>query len=108
VTTYPVPIDLRALKALKRSPLALDIYCWLTYRLSYLKAARVIPWPALQMQFGAGYPDNAQGLRDFKKNFLKQLRKVLLVYRHAKVAEGANGLELKPSRTHIPKTLDSP
>jgi hypothetical protein len=108
VTTYPVPIDLRALKALKRSPLALDIYCWLTYRLSYLKAARVIPWPALQMQFGAGYPDNAQGLRDFKKNFLKQLRKVLLVYRHAKVAEGVNGLELKPSRTHIPKTLDSP
>ena len=28
----PVPVDMRALKALKRSPLALDIYCWLTYR----------------------------------------------------------------------------
>jgi hypothetical protein len=28
-------VDFRALKAL-RSPLALDIYCWLTYRMSYL------------------------------------------------------------------------
>lgn len=49
----PVPVDMRALKALKRSPLALDIYCWLTYRLSYLRKPAEIPWPALQMQFGA-------------------------------------------------------
>ena len=34
ITDRPVPIDMRALKALKRSPMALDIYCWLTYRLS--------------------------------------------------------------------------
>ena len=51
----PVPVDMRALKALKRSPLALDIYCWLTYRLSYLRKPTEIPWPALQMQFGADY-----------------------------------------------------
>ena len=36
VTERPVPVDFRALKAL-RSPLALDIYCWLTYRMSYLE-----------------------------------------------------------------------
>jgi len=35
-----VPIDLRALYALKRSPMALDIYCWLTFRMSYLKRKR--------------------------------------------------------------------
>lgn len=52
----PVPIDLRALQLLKKSPLALDIYCWLTYRLSYLKKQTEIPWEALRMQFGAGYP----------------------------------------------------
>jgi hypothetical protein len=102
VTTYPVPIDLRALKALKRSPLALDIYCWLTYRLSYLKAARVIPWPALQMQFGSGYPDDGQGLRNFRKAFLRELKKVRVVYPNAKTAPSENGLELRPSRTHIP------
>lgn len=31
----PVPIDLRAYKALRGSPLAMDVYTWLTYRLSY-------------------------------------------------------------------------
>ena len=45
----PIPIDMRALKALKQSPLALDIYCWLTYRLSYLRKPVEISWAALQM-----------------------------------------------------------
>jgi hypothetical protein len=70
----PVPIDMRALKALKRSPLALDIYCWLTYRMFYLRKPTEIPWSSLQLQFGADYPTTGQGLRDFKKNFLKHRR----------------------------------
>ena len=55
IVQNPVPVDMRALKALKRSPMALDIYCWLTYRLSYLRKPTEIPWSALQMQFGAEY-----------------------------------------------------
>jgi hypothetical protein len=106
VTTYPVPIDLRALRALKRSPLALDIYCWLTYRLSYLKGARVIPWAALQMQFGSGYPQDSQGLRNFRRAFLRELGKVRTVYGEAKVGSSERGLELRPSRTHIPSLVD--
>ena len=31
ITAYPVPVDMRALRALKRSPLALDLYAWLSY-----------------------------------------------------------------------------
>ena len=31
ITAAPVPVDLRALRALKRSPLALDLYAWLTH-----------------------------------------------------------------------------
>jgi len=53
VRTSPVPIDMRAMRALKKSPLALDVYFWLTYRLSYLLQTRVIPWAALQMEFGS-------------------------------------------------------
>ncbi|MGB5297070.1 MAG: replication protein RepA [Thermoanaerobaculia bacterium] len=34
LVAHVVPIDLRALKALRGSPLALDIYSWLTYRMS--------------------------------------------------------------------------
>jgi len=37
VVERPVPVDMRALRALRRSPLALDIYTWLTYRMSYLR-----------------------------------------------------------------------
>ncbi|WP_316867360.1 replication protein RepA, partial [Ralstonia mannitolilytica] len=41
----PVPIDLRAYKALRGSPLAMDIYTWMTYRMSYTnRATRPIPW----------------------------------------------------------------
>ncbi len=110
VRTSPVPIDMRAMKALKKSPLALDIYFWLTYRLSYLRQARVIPWAALQMQFGASYGADARGLRDFKRAFLRELKKVSILYPKAKVSEDDNGLFLQPSATHITlrPRLDNP
>lgn len=98
ITRSPVPIDLRALKALRRSPMALDIYCWLTYRLSYLRKPTVIPWAALQIQLGAEYGRE----RDFKAAFVSALRKVLCIY-GANVEEHGNGLLIKPSRTHIPR-----
>jgi len=97
IINNPIPIDMRALKALRRSPMALDIYCWLTYRMSYLRKPAEIPWPALEMQFGADYGRTI----DFKVNFLKQLQAVLVVYPEAKVEEGNHGLLLKPSKPHI-------
>jgi hypothetical protein len=105
VIERPVPVDMRALKALKRSPLALDIYCWLTYRLSYLNARADIPWPLLQLQFGSDYANNAEGQRNFKKKFLLQLRKVKVIYREAKIEDGDHALTLFPSKPHIPKEL---
>lgn len=98
----PVPVDMRALHALKQSPLSLDIYCWLTHRLSYLSKELVIPWQALQWQFGADYADNPQGLRDFKRAFLRQLRAVHVCYPQAKIEDSKSGLLLKPSAPHVP------
>lgn len=103
IVSNPVPVDIRALKALRQSPMALDIYAWLTYRMSYLNKPTTIPWEGLQAQFGAGYPDTAQGRRDFKKKFLKHLVKVLTVYPEARAGEGVSGLLLRPSKPHIPK-----
>ena len=99
VTANPVPIDLRALRALKKSPMALDTYCWLTYRMSYLGRPTIIPWPSLQWQFGAEYIRT----RDFKRAFLKHLAAVEVVYPEAKVRNEETGLLLSPSRPHIPK-----
>lgn len=97
VVEHPVPVDMRALRALKRSPMALDMYAWLTYRMSYLSRTTEIPWGALAAQFGSDYAR----LRDFKGAFLGELRKVLAVYPAARATEGDRGLVLKPSRPHI-------
>jgi len=103
--TSPVPIDLRVLKALKQSPMAVDVYCWLTYRMSYLKNSTYIPWPVLQVQFGSGYSTSSQGLRDFKRAFLRELRKINVFYSSLKIENGKNNLILHPGKSHISKLL---
>ena len=103
IVRFPVPIDFRALKALKRSPMKLDMYIWLTYRMSYLRKSSLIPWEGLQMQFGSGYPFTDQGKRDFKKKFIKYMRDILTVYPYAKIEALDSGLLMEPSPTHIRK-----
>ena len=104
VVDRPVPIDMRAIKALKQSPMALDIYTWLTYRASYLKRATVIPWVSLALQFGSDYAR----IRDFKQSFLAELQKVVTVYGQVQVEATDQGLLVKPSLTHISKTKGTP
>ena len=100
VIDRPVPIDMRAIKALKQSPMALDVYSWLTYRVSYLKRPVVIPWASLALQFGSDY----SRLRDFKAALLSELRKVLVVYSSVQVEALEEGLLVKPSLTHITRS----
>ena len=99
VIDRPVPIDMRAIRALKKSPMALDIYTWLTYRASYLKRPTVIPWSSLALQFGSNYAE----LRNFKTAFMAELKKVVLVYGQVQVEATEHGLIVKPSLTHISK-----
>src|SRR5260363_412115 len=96
-----IPINIATTKLLKNSALELDIYCWLTYRISYLKKPTTVPWETLRMQFGSDYADTKQGRYKFKIKFITQLKKVLLVYGNAKVAATEKGILLKPSKTHI-------
>jgi len=94
---HPVPVDMDALKALKKSPMALDIYTWMTYRMSYLGTPVTIPWPLLEMQFGANY----KRTRAFREAFLRAMKKVAEVYPEANIDSDRKGLTLKPSRPHI-------
>jgi hypothetical protein len=79
ITAAPVPVDYRHLKALKRSPLALDLYAWATYT-AYSAArkrqARTVPWDALHGQIGGEY----DRLRDFRAKATAALRKIQAVY----------------------------
>ena len=101
VINRPVPVDMRALRILKRSPLALDLYAWLTYRMSYLHKPTTIPWAALAAQFGSDYAR----LRDFKAAFVGELQKVQIVYHELRVDPTEGGLTLLPSKPHVPRLI---
>lgn len=52
-----VPLDMRAVRAIRQSPLALDLYSWITFRMYRLRTSRSvhIPWAGLRQQFGSAY-----------------------------------------------------
>ena len=41
IIAHPIPLDLHTLRALKRSPLGLDLYFWLTYR-TFTRCSHVV------------------------------------------------------------------
>lgn len=99
----PVPIDMRALQLLRQSPLALDLYCWMTYRMSYLRKDLNVPWEALHAQFGADYGS----IRKFRQNVRRALLQVTTAYPAARFEAATSGLLLQPSPPHVRPLLIS-
>ena len=103
----PIPVDLRVYKSLRHSPLAIDIYTWLTYRASYLrKPSLPIRWEVLMTQFGSSYKMDEQGIRNFRKAFARELKRVLFLY-PARVNLTEGGICLLPSSSHIARVSAS-
>lgn len=97
-----VPLDNRALMALKGSALALDVYTWLAHRLHRIGGRGVtLHWKSLREQFAQEYKGKDPD-KDFKKEFLPVLRKVLAVYPQAKVKPVTGGVLLVSSPPPIP------
>ena len=68
---------MKILKAMKRSPLGLDLYLWLTYRTFNLTRPRRLTWPQLYWQFSvdpAKASDKA-ALSNFRTDCLRELKK---------------------------------
>jgi len=97
ITRSAVPVDLRAIRQLQRSPLAIDLYVWLSYRMSYLKKPTLVPWAGLQVQFGAHYARP----RDFRRRALERLEVVVQVYPAVRIDQTDSGLYLQPSPPHV-------
>ena len=95
VLTAKIPTDMRALKLLseKGGPLAMDIYLWLSYRLFVARRPTLVPWEALQAQFGS----QTERPRRFKQSFTSKLILISLVYPEAVFKEVDKGLMLYPS-----------
>lgn len=96
---HAVPLDPRALTALRHSALALDVYAWLAHRLRRVSRAggAKLSWKNLYEQFGQEYGS----AKDFKKQFRVTLRQALVVYPDARVTEVMGGITLYPSPAPI-------
>jgi len=97
---YAVPFDLRVLHRL-RSPLAIDLYLWLTWRMFILRRPALIPWASLRFQFGVGYAVTPQGMAHFRAEFHRCLHDVQALYPAARLSFERGGLKLLPSPPHV-------
>jgi hypothetical protein len=95
ITAAPVPVDMRALRALKSSALALDLYSWLTYeafRAHKSGKPRFETWEQLQGHLGGEYKQVA----DFRRKAKAALTKIQAVYPNLKLGEKAGGIQVLP------------
>ena len=76
IIACPVPIDMHVLKAMKRSPLGLDLYLWLTYRTFALDAPLRLTWRQIYRQFGATTKTDKRTVDSFRTDCLRELRKL--------------------------------
>jgi hypothetical protein len=90
-----VPVDVRALRALKGSALDLDLYSWLTYeafRASRTGKPRFETWEQILRHCGGSYAV----VDDFRKKALATLRKIRAVYPGLKLGAKQGGIEVLP------------
>ena len=96
LTSAPVPVDMRALRALKRSPLALDLYAWLTFqafRAHSSRLPRFETWAQLHGHMGGEYAD----IDNFRKKVKAAMVKIRTVYPGLRLGRRPGGMEVLPA-----------
>jgi hypothetical protein len=96
ITAVPVPLNMRALRALKRSPLALDLFAWLSYKswnVTRLKAPQAVSWELLHAQLGADYAE----LRNFKIKAGAAIRKIVNLQPEFRVSLSGTAVQIQPT-----------
>ena len=103
IVSHPVPLDLTTLKALKRSPLGLDLYLWLVYRTFALRSPLRLSWRQVYRQFGSdpAKASNKFTVRSFREKVLRELKKIKLAWPDLNYTTARGVLILLPSVPHI-------
>jgi Plasmid encoded RepA protein len=107
ITQQPFPIDTKAIAALRRSPLALDLYAWCAQR-SFVatkqnRPSRCITWQMLAEQFGGDYAHR----QHFRAAVKRALGQVKAVYPGLNVECVRGGLRIHPGATAVPELVDA-
>ena len=95
ITAAPVPVDVRALRALTRSPLALDLYAWLVYeafRAHKGNKPRFETWAQLHAHLGGDYAR----IDNFRAKTKAAIAKILAVYPGLKLGKRMGGIQVLP------------
>ena len=103
IIAHPIPLDMNTLKALKRSPLGLDLYLWLTYRTFNLTRPMRLSWKQLYRQFGVD-PANARNkntVNAFRTDCLRELKKIKGAWPDLHYQTVTGALLLSPSPPRI-------
>ena len=103
IIRHPIPLDMNILTALKRSPLGLDLYLWLTYRNFALTSPLRLAWTSLYRQFGsdpAKAVDNIT-VQNFRKDCLRELKKIKIAWPALHYAPAKGVLIVFPTRPTI-------
>ena len=103
IIRHPVPLNMNTLTALKRSPLGLDLYLWLTYRTFTLRAPQRLSWQQIYRQFGvdpAKANDNLT-VQNFRKDCLRELKKIKTAWPELNYTTAPGVLILYPSTPTI-------
>ena len=104
IIRHPVPIDMNALKALKRSSLGLDLYLWLVYRTFPLRAPQPITWKQVYRQFGVdpAKASDKRTVQNFRSEVLRELKKIKIAWPDLNYTTAPGVLILHPSKPSIP------
>jgi len=102
IMAAPVPFDMRVLRAMKGSALALDLYAMVSYRTFTAREAVFIPWRTLMQQFGAEY----KRPQDFSRKVRGVVRKINTLQPELMVAALDDCLKIAPSPTLIPPRVN--
>jgi len=100
ITAFPVPVNMRVWQACKKSPLALDLYAWATWRVFKLETSAFIPWDGIMQQMCAAYKNPKEFARKAKAAF----GKIRAAYPGLKLTYAKGGMVLHPSLTAIAPT----
>lgn len=102
---HAVPLNEAAVVRLSHSAMALDLYTWLAQRLHRIKSGTpaLLPWSAVQDQFGQGY----DRMQDFKRFFARVLKQVYIVYPEARFLLDEKGMHLWNSPPPVTRKLIS-
>ena len=109
IVAHPVPIDMRILKAMRRSSLGLDLYMWLSYKTYSLLTAtgaksQRLSWHQLYAQFGKD-PAKASDkvtVDAFRTDALRELRKLRLCWPTLDYKTPKGFLEIRGCQPSIP------